>query len=323
MDVEELSLWMSVPFRVADEYSEIADDVQQTWAKYGEEAPGIIRRALGYLPFTQPKSWLPLHVNPMVNALVTGMAGAGIGYGLGSVGEWLLPDRWERGKLRKSLALLGGGLGASPGLLMAAVNMHNNQSPFERGGWEPGGTSQQEVANMFARNSRTRMGWKVPNETDDFAAPAVDLPNTTPPPKPPGGITDTQFPYDNLPKYASDDWNSSAGALSVGFDPRELQQLIWNNQAVAGPLSPPQQAALAGIVTGAANLPGKPAHGWVTPVDVARLAAGMGGGWMSGLLAGKILGAVAGMPDDTQNTLTNVGMTAGLLREVIPLVFGG
>ena len=57
------------------------------------------------------------------------MLGAAAGYGVGALGENLLPERWERGKLRRTLATMGGFVGAAPGLLNAAVN-HSQGKPL-------------------------------------------------------------------------------------------------------------------------------------------------------------------------------------------------
>ena len=50
---------------------------------------------------------------------------------------------------------------------------------------------------------------------------------------------------------------------------------------------------------------------------------GMGTGYMSGLLVGKALGAMMGMPKDTQDKLKTTGMWAGVIANIIPKAFGG
>jgi len=52
------------------------------------------------------------------------------------------------------------------------------------------------------------------------------------------------------------------------------------------------------------------------------LTAGMGVGYASGLVAGKVLGVLTGMPPDTQKTLADTGMYAGVVKSVLPMVFG-
>jgi hypothetical protein len=76
-------------------------------------------------------------------------------------------------------------------------------------------------------------------------------------------------------------------------------------------------------VAGAANLPGKRNNGFVTPVDVGRMAAGMGSGYLSGMLVGKALGILTGMPQSMQDVLKQTGMYAGIIKNIVPIAFGG
>ena len=62
---------------------------------------------------------------PLTNALVTGLAGSGIGYGAGTLMENLFPERYlERGKLRRTLAITG----LLPGLGLGAMNAATNSA---------------------------------------------------------------------------------------------------------------------------------------------------------------------------------------------------
>jgi hypothetical protein len=47
----------------------------------------------------------------------------------------------------------------------------------------------------------------------------------------------------------------------------------------------------------------------------------MGSGYATGLIAGRVLSALTGMPESAQTTLANTGMLAGALKSVIPLLF--
>jgi hypothetical protein len=70
--------------------------------------------------------------HPLSAAIVGGLVGGGLGYGGGALAERLLPEEhFERGRLRRSLALLGAGLGATPGLAWGGTNM---QMPEDTGG---------------------------------------------------------------------------------------------------------------------------------------------------------------------------------------------
>lgn len=128
-----------------------------------------------------------------------------------------------------------------------------------------------------------------------------------------------------LPKHPSllkaGDWNESGYA----FPPvpvNEFNHVVWNDPRVSDPLPPAIQAAATGLMTGAQETSGRELP-WVTPSDIGRMAAGMGSGYISGALVGKALGLLMGMPVETQEKLKNTGMWAGVVKSLIPIVFGG
>ena len=49
---------------------------------------------------------------------------------------------------------------------------------------------------------------------------------------------------------------------------------------------------------------------------------GMGSGYVSGMLVGKALGALAGLKPHAQKQLQQAGTWAGFLTNVVPLAFG-
>jgi hypothetical protein len=112
-----------------------------------------------------------------------------------------------------------------------------------------------------------------------------------------------------------------------GYSPVSVQQFndtVWNDPRVADRLSLPMQAAASGLVMGAARLPGKrQGTKLITPMDMGRMAAGMGSGYLSGALVGKGLGLLFGMPESTQERLKETGMFAGVISNLVPVAFGG
>ena len=62
-------------------------------------------------------------------------------------------------------------------------------------------------------------------------------------------------------------------------------------------------------------------EGWVTPQQMGMLAARMGAGYVTGLIVGKVLGALTGMPEETQETLRRSGAFVGLVQGVVPQLF--
>jgi hypothetical protein len=57
-----------------------------------------------------------------------GLIGAGLGYGAGWLGSRILPKSWDRSRLPKTLAILGGMAGMSPGLATMGFNAANGKS---------------------------------------------------------------------------------------------------------------------------------------------------------------------------------------------------
>ena len=110
------------------------------------------------------------------------------------------------------------------------------------------------------------------------------------------------------------------GAIAAPVPVNEFNQIIWNDPRVSDRLSTGVQAAMSGLVTGAAYQDGRKSN-LVTPLDMGRIAAGMGGGYISGAIVGKALGTLMGMPQETQDFLKNTGVYAGILTSLAPIVF--
>lgn len=198
---------------------------------------------------------------PLVSGLAGGILGAGIGYGAGWLGEKMLPEKWKRGKLRRSLAVMGGLMGAAPAAAWAASNVNNRKH------WNAG----------------------------EFNVPNINYDNTIP----------HEF--------------GKISAMTSGYEPSidsaKFQAMVFSE----GSLSPQIQAAATGLVAGASAIGGTR---FVTPLDMARMTAGMGTGYVSGALVGRALGAIMGMPEETQQKIRRTGMFAGIVANMIPLAFG-
>lgn len=224
-----------------------------------------IGEALQMMPSSTGIPNLP---NPLSSMLAGGMLGAGAGYGMGWLGEHILPEHWQRGRLRRTAAILGGLGGAIPGALWMYANHATGKSPL--------------------------------------AGPIYNGPP----------MKNAHFKEALL-----------AGAGEIGdlplIDAREFNENIWRNPNVAPYIPVATRAAASGLLAGAAHLAedSRPSN-MVSPFDVARLAAGMGSGYMSGLAVGKTLGLLTGMPQETQDFLKNTGMYAGIVKTIVPKAFG-
>lgn len=103
----------------------------------------------------------------------------------------------------------------------------------------------------------------------------------------------------------------------------KVHEMVWNDPFVSSNLPPTLAAATSAIVEGAGRIGNRQSETpFITPSDVGRMAVGMGSGYASGWIAGKALGALFGVSDKSQEILRRSGAAAGLLRTIIPPVFG-
>ena len=99
----------------------------------------------------------------------------------------------------------------------------------------------------------------------------------------------------------------------------QLKSTVWQSPMVSQQLTNKEKSLFTGAMTSSQMIAGSP---YITPVDIARLTAGMGVGYASGLVAGRVLGTLTGMPLSAQNTLANTGMYAGAIKATLPMLFG-
>ena len=226
---------------------------------------------------------IPGYPGPIAGTLAGGILGAGLGYGAGWLGEKLMPNQWEKNRLRRTLALTGGLAGAVPGAAWMTTNVL---------GGHP---------------------WYSTHMTKG------ELPKMPAPPKTPTA-SEKQALFGRPGGYPGYNTGMSTGAMGVPLD--DLSNSIYRDPRVSNRLSPQQQVATTGLMESAyAARGGGPRI--VTPVDVAKITAGMGSGYLSGLVVGKALGALTGMPPKTQDRLKDTGMWAGVIANLVPLAFGG
>jgi hypothetical protein len=104
------------------------------------------------------------------------------------------------------------------------------------------------------------------------------------------------------------------------IDVTGLQNAIWGDPRVADRMDIHEKALLSGLMGSAASSKG-PNTQFVTPMDMGRVTAGMGTGYASGVVVGKVLGALTGMPSKTQDRLREAGVFSGMIRNVLPQAF--
>ena len=286
--------------------------VARVFTEKRAESPTMdfMARHLGFKPGV-----IPTAPNPLVSGLATGLLGAGLGYGAGWLGEQLMPKRWEKGKLRRNLAIMGGLAGAAPSAIWALNNvdmgkhwnsgesMANTRIPDTADAHKPW-TLNQETGDMdLNMNYWSPRSLHTMPELEQFAGKEVA-----------SAIRESfekqafmaqtglnrEWPPVNVPNFHA----------AVNFDPR-----------VRNRLSPWERAAATTLAAGGSALEG--GTKLVSPATIGRIAAGMGSGYLSGALVGGVLGALTGMPADTQERLKNTGMWAGAISNILPLAFGG
>lgn len=227
---------------------------------------------------------IPNAPGPVSSMLTSGLLGAGLGYGAGWVGEKMLPNDWRRGRLSRLLGTLGGIAGATPGLIYGATNQAKGL-PF--------------------------------NDNSTLNHPPV------------GGIMpENHFPISPLFKHAvakfANDLAEDSGMIGnlppIQVD--KFNQTLWGDPYVSSRLPLPTIGAATSAVNVAQQMPGGVGAGWVTPWQMGHLAAGMGVGYASGALVGGVLGLLTGMPDAAQDRLKQTGMYAGIVSQVVPILFG-
>ena len=112
MDLEQLLeevTWRNVPYRAVEIYEKYAHIIEAEWEKKGRsEFIHQLGQYINMIPGQFPGG-IPNSPAPLTSMLVGGLAGAGLGYGAGYLGEAVLPREWRRGNLRNTMAMAGAG----------------------------------------------------------------------------------------------------------------------------------------------------------------------------------------------------------------------
>lgn len=220
---------------------------------------------------------------PLASMLVGGLAGAGLGYLGGAFGE-ATTGKFEKGRLRKVLAILGAMGGAAPGALWAANNVSNYGAK--------GLLSDTDGNVQFKFSSVKELMPDIAEKVEaifskEAFAGAGSLPFSNP-------------------------------LLNEPIKVDDFANVVWSTN---DPYSPFQlRAAASGLVQGASAMRGNSSI--VSPADVASMAVGMGSGYLAGTLVGRTLGALAGLKPESQQALQQAGTWAGMLKTVVPMAFG-
>jgi hypothetical protein len=245
--------------------------------------------------------------NALTNSIVGGLATGALGYGGGALLEHVFPEEYvERGRLRKTLGMLGLGAGVMPGLWKGTANARNDGTSFTQG------MLTQDTAPPLQKLSKLLADMPI-NSQFSQAAAAYSL---------------------NFEKLAY------GGALDVPSVPVDaFNRAIWNDVRMGVPASQnpfgskdswgdnsqslhtPTQigAAASGLVSGIAAQHGTDI---LRPRDVIAGLASAGVGLATANVAGRTLSALAGLTPSAQSQLQQAGLWGGIMRHVIPPLFG-
>lgn len=98
----------------------------------------------------------------------------------------------------------------------------------------------------------------------------------------------------------------------------QSQQELWQNDKIPITL----KAYTSGLLNAAATLPGKrTSTNIVTPIDIARVAVGLGTGVASATLVGNAMGALFGTNQKVKDMLKTTGAAIGVLRSIVPVAY--
>jgi len=232
---------------------------------------------------------------PLTNSIVGGLLGAGAGYVGGTVAEQLLPEQqFEKGRFRHTMALLGGGLGAFPGLWQGLNRMQQNDIAGK-----PLGLSGFVTPNA-AVGPHPELDPQIGKQVQGSAALEL-LP----------------VPVDAFNRAIWNDVGNPAAASRNPFGTKDA----WGDNTQSLRTPPPVAAAASGLVTGVSEMFG--GQQLLTPRHFINGLAAAGVDGLTARAAGTVLGALGGMRPAAQQQLQQVGLWGGLVRGVVQSVFGG
>jgi hypothetical protein len=255
--------------------------------------------------------------SPLSNALVGGLLAGGIGYGSGALLENLFPERYvERGKLRRTMGLMGAGLGAVPGLLQWNANYQNRVGAGESPTWGTFGKGLTAPTKSTPINPTAMKQIDRINNLGKYEAPL--WPNNE--------KQSAETSLDPLLKQASDEFAQMFASSNTGLNIAPIpvdnfNRAIWGdvNRGYMS-TSPHIAAAASGLVSGVqAQYGGAPL---LSPMHFVRGLATAGVDLATARVAGSVLGALGGLTPEAQNKIQDMGLWGGLIRGVTGSVLG-
>ena len=335
-------------------YQELADP-DTGWVKVAY-SPTIRRvgELLNFFP-GQYSEGVPNTPSPVAAMLTSGLLGAGLGWGAGTLAGVVLPQGYGE-NLGRTGAILGGALGAAPGAVWGLSNkfhlgrrFNDNTLLNERVDAEPINYSR------FIDGANAAPEWKPWPKAEERHSPLTEyihditehayMPHNLhgPPPSISRrvkhgidlGLADIKLGrlYKQACEkvaymYGSPGGNADAGTfgrMPVAYAPTPLDvninalgQTLYNQGA-----SPNLAATTMSSMYAAQQLPDPRASpGWVTGDQLAQLAENAVGDYTKGYLVGAAINTVIGTPFRA-STFGTGNVALGVIGAVVPKLFGG
>jgi len=221
---------------------------------------------------------------PLSNAIVSSLLLGGIGYGAGTLAEQLFPERFlEPGQLRKPLGIAGGLIGLGYGALNA-------------------GEIRRQLPGTGYLNS-----WVTSNN--------AKLPNEQPP-----------VPGKKANFFGADKTQGNTGLYAPTIPVDAFNRAVWSDASkgysqagIVPHTSPAVAAATTGLMTGLST---QARSSIISPATVITGLVSAGVGLATANIAGRTLGALAGLTPMAQEKIQDAGLWAGMLHAVVPPLFG-
>lgn len=247
-----------------------------------------VRGAGELLNFFPSTSGLPNAPSPLAAMLTTALVGGGLGYTAGRIGEAVLP--LQKGKLRKTLAAVGAGVGGMAAAPWAVANLRTGKGLLSPSPFDGGPAAEGDPANFPA--GAEKLGAMFLAAVANFEKAAFE------------GMTFGNFAARRPPT-----------ALDVNID--AMGRTLWDTGA-----SPALAASTMSALYAARQMPDPNGRaGVATGHQLGQLAVNAGKDYVTGALVGAALNKTLGLPV-TANQAGLGNLVLGLIGAAVPRLFG-
>jgi hypothetical protein len=247
----------------------------------------LVKAASGFLPAVG-SAWRGANAalggpTPLSHAIVSGLALGGLGYGTGAIAEQLIPERMLEQGRLRKTLGLAG--------LLAGGGI----------GAVEAGTTARELDQGFFKSFVTDNRTPIPPKKAEYDV---------------GKKANAFFP-DNMHGLRAPTIKVDAFNRAIWADARTG----YNHTGIIDGYTSPQVAAAAtGIMSGISRQAGSSI---ISPATVVNSLASAGVGLITANVAGRALGALAGLSPFAQEKLQDAGLWGGMMHTIIPPLFGG